>query len=36
MSKNVILEVKGINRTYKDEDNIVDALSDINFTVGKG
>ena len=36
MSNEVILEIKGINRTYKDEENIVNALSDINFSVRKG
>lgn len=36
MSNDVILEIKNINRTYKDEDSIVNALSDINLTVRKG
>ena len=31
-----ILEIKNINRTYKDEDNIVEALNDINFSIKKG
>lgn len=33
---NEILEIKGVNRIYKDEDNIVEALKDINFSVKKG
>ena len=32
----VILEIKGINRIYKDEDNTVEALSDINLSVKRG
>lgn len=32
----VILEIKGINRIYKDEDNTVEALNDINLSVKKG
>lgn len=36
MSNDVILEVKSINRTYEDEDNLVDALNDINLSVRKG
>ena len=36
MSNDVILEIKNINRTYKDEDSIINALSDINLTVRKG
>lgn len=31
-----ILEIKSINRTYKDEEKIVEALKDINFSIGKG
>ena len=36
MSNDVILEIKGINRPYKDEENIVNALSDIKLSVRKG
>lgn len=36
MSNNVILEIKGVNRIYKDEENLVNALSDINLSVQKG
>ncbi len=32
----VILEIKGINRVYKDEDNTVEALRDINLSVMEG
>lgn len=32
----VILEIKGINRIYKDEENTVEALQDINLSVKKG
>lgn len=32
----VILEIKSINRIYKDEDNTVEALNDINLSVKKG
>lgn len=31
-----ILEIKGVNRTYKDEDTLVNVLSDVNLTVKKG
>lgn len=31
-----ILEIKGVNRIYKDEDNHVEALSHINLSVQKG
>lgn len=36
MSGEVILEVKNVNRIYRDEDNTVNALSNINFSVRKG
>ena len=36
MSNNVILEIKGVNRIYKDEENLVNALSDINLSVRRG
>ena len=31
-----ILEIKNINRTYRDEDNMVEALKDINFSIKEG
>ena len=36
MSSEPILEIKNVNRIYKDEDNIVEALKDINLTINKG
>lgn len=36
MSNNVILEIKGVNRIYKDEENLVNALSDISLSVQEG
>ena len=31
-----ILEIKGVNRTYKDEDTVVNVLSDVNLSVNRG
>ncbi|MBR5965176.1 MAG: ABC transporter ATP-binding protein [Treponema sp.] len=31
-----ILEIKSVNRTYKDEDAVVNVLSDVNLTVNRG
>ncbi len=36
MSNHVILEIKGVNRIYKDEENLVNALRDINLSVQRG
>jgi NitT/TauT family transport system ATP-binding protein/sulfonate transport system ATP-binding protein len=36
MSGNTILEIKGVNRIYKEEENLVNALSNINLSVQKG
>lgn len=36
MSRDVILEVKDVNRIYKDEESVVTALSDVNLTVREG
>ena len=33
---NTVLEIKGVNRTYQDEDSTVEALSDINLSIKKG
>ncbi len=35
MSK-AILEIKNVNRTYKDEDSTVEALTNVNLTINKG
>lgn len=32
----VILSIQGVNRIYKDEENEVTALSDINLDIKKG
>ncbi len=36
MSDSVLLEIKNVNRTYKDEESTVNALSDINLSIQKG
>jgi NitT/TauT family transport system ATP-binding protein/sulfonate transport system ATP-binding protein len=33
---NAILEIKNVNRTYKDEDSTVEALTNVNLTINKG
>ena len=33
---NAILEIKGVNRIYKDEDSTVEALTNVNLTINKG
>lgn len=36
MSEKAILEIKNINRIYKDSETTVEALKDINLTINKG